>query len=540
MPTLVQSMVSSSATDVENTILLLMRCRQFQIDGSEECLRKMLPLAFSHDKSIFEAVDNAFNDAAVKRKYKKLAVLLHPDKNKCVGADGAFKLVSEAWTCLDNAMRSSYHLKRNFSSVVQATGYNCSNMSPTSCSKLDTFWTICTASPAVAAAPPPSSNDSDVNMQDAKATADTTRVVNGMPETGDKPVQMDTDAKLLHLVQKFLSVSVIAVNIRKTMLHCQAWVWIFSIMLSQCLIQGDNADSQDVENSYHYRDDVQRSSRAVMLSNNFNMKNDSLAQENLMSCPVAGDGFTIGNSNNELIEDLPNALSDIYSHGMTSELPDIIITEFTAIDDAEPVDEVIKNQGQVSEFAPNHGHIGDFVPAEMSREDPRGDSQVVVSQSNAGARKKTLNELVRDSWLNLTTDGDVRLGVKSFLDLRSWFRSNDVPSCQVCNEAGIKAELCKNGKCTVRIHQYCLKQLFSQIKTAKVCPSCGTSWPFTMPKAEYVQTEDDNGPRQSQQPTGSKGKKRRANMIVEDDGVGCSNQNELNEHRESQHDNERA
>ncbi|KAI5432669.1 uncharacterized protein LOC127117519 [Lathyrus oleraceus] len=85
------------------------------------------------------------DEAAVKRKYKKLAVLLHPDKNKCVGADGAFKLVSEAWTCLDNAMRSSYDLKRNFSSVVQATGYNCSNMPPTSCSKLDTFWTICTA-----------------------------------------------------------------------------------------------------------------------------------------------------------------------------------------------------------------------------------------------------------------------------------------------------------------------------------------------------------------------------------------------------------
>lgn len=44
MQTLVQLMASSSATDVENTILLLMRCRQFQIDGSETCLRKMLPL----------------------------------------------------------------------------------------------------------------------------------------------------------------------------------------------------------------------------------------------------------------------------------------------------------------------------------------------------------------------------------------------------------------------------------------------------------------------------------------------------------------
>lgn len=44
MPTLVQLMASSSASDVENTILLLMRCKQFQIDGAEACLHKMLPL----------------------------------------------------------------------------------------------------------------------------------------------------------------------------------------------------------------------------------------------------------------------------------------------------------------------------------------------------------------------------------------------------------------------------------------------------------------------------------------------------------------
>lgn len=44
MSTLVQLMASSSASDVENSILLLMRCRQFQIESSEACLRKMLPL----------------------------------------------------------------------------------------------------------------------------------------------------------------------------------------------------------------------------------------------------------------------------------------------------------------------------------------------------------------------------------------------------------------------------------------------------------------------------------------------------------------
>ncbi|KAF9688233.1 hypothetical protein SADUNF_Sadunf02G0175900 [Salix dunnii] len=95
---------------------------------------------------------------AVKKQYKKMAVLLHPDKNKTVGADGAFKLVSEAWTMLsDSLKKNSPNVKRNkkmascdvqtnFSSIHAAglPGYNqCSN-SPTS-HGLDTFWTVCTS-----------------------------------------------------------------------------------------------------------------------------------------------------------------------------------------------------------------------------------------------------------------------------------------------------------------------------------------------------------------------------------------------------------
>ncbi|MED6215962.1 hypothetical protein PIB30_003165 [Stylosanthes scabra] len=76
-------------------------------------------------------------------------------ENKCVGADGAFKLVSEAWTWLsDSALRSTYDLKRNgqLGGVTQtnlssghATGYSkCSNLS-SSHGRHDTFWTICTS-----------------------------------------------------------------------------------------------------------------------------------------------------------------------------------------------------------------------------------------------------------------------------------------------------------------------------------------------------------------------------------------------------------
>ncbi|OIW01118.1 hypothetical protein TanjilG_25226 [Lupinus angustifolius] len=121
-------------------------------------------------------------------------------------------------------------------------------------------------------------------------------------------------------------------------------------------------------------------------------------------------------------------------------------------------------------------------------------------------KEKTLHELVKDQWLDLTTDGNIKLGVKSFLDLRSWFRSNDVPSCYVCSEAGVKA--------------------------SKVCPSCATPWPYAFTKAEAVQIEDENEHRESQRATGSKEKKRRNNRIVED-GNAVQNEDD-NERRGSQ------
>ncbi|GLJ49266.1 hypothetical protein SUGI_1040940 [Cryptomeria japonica] len=57
---------------------------------------------------------NQFDDEATLRKqYRRLALLLHPDKNKSVGADGAFKLLHEAWSVLsDRVKRLSYDKKR--------------------------------------------------------------------------------------------------------------------------------------------------------------------------------------------------------------------------------------------------------------------------------------------------------------------------------------------------------------------------------------------------------------------------------------------
>ncbi|XP_071730054.1 uncharacterized protein [Rutidosis leptorrhynchoides] len=87
-------------------------------------------------------LDPSAEKSTLKKRYKKMAVLLHPDKNKTVGADEAFKLVSEAWAVLsDNVKRSLYDAKRNKQLSVGGYGVSGSESS----SRLDTFWTVCTS-----------------------------------------------------------------------------------------------------------------------------------------------------------------------------------------------------------------------------------------------------------------------------------------------------------------------------------------------------------------------------------------------------------
>ncbi|XP_051122302.1 uncharacterized protein LOC127245457 [Andrographis paniculata] len=49
------------------------------------------------------------DEETIRKQYRKLALLLHPDKNRSVGAEGAFKLVSQAWSLLsDKSKRIAY------------------------------------------------------------------------------------------------------------------------------------------------------------------------------------------------------------------------------------------------------------------------------------------------------------------------------------------------------------------------------------------------------------------------------------------------
>ncbi|CAM8989216.1 unnamed protein product [Rhodiola kirilowii] len=70
-----------------------------------------------HGESDWYAVLNVHpsaNDDMVRKKYRKLALMLHPDKNKTIGAEGAFKFISQAWSMLsDKSKRATYDAMRN-------------------------------------------------------------------------------------------------------------------------------------------------------------------------------------------------------------------------------------------------------------------------------------------------------------------------------------------------------------------------------------------------------------------------------------------
>ncbi|KAF8714948.1 hypothetical protein HU200_027489 [Digitaria exilis] len=62
------------------------------------------------------------DDETIKKRYRKLVLQLHPDKNKQVGAEGAFQLVQEAYKVLsDKTKRLIYDQKRNVRVFQQRT-----------------------------------------------------------------------------------------------------------------------------------------------------------------------------------------------------------------------------------------------------------------------------------------------------------------------------------------------------------------------------------------------------------------------------------
>uniref|UniRef100_A0A7N0TX18 J domain-containing protein n=1 Tax=Kalanchoe fedtschenkoi TaxID=63787 RepID=A0A7N0TX18_KALFE len=67
-------------------------------------------------------VEKITDEATIKKQYRKLALLLHPDKNKFAGAEAAFKLIGEANRVLsDKIMRSAFDMKVKASMKISAS-----------------------------------------------------------------------------------------------------------------------------------------------------------------------------------------------------------------------------------------------------------------------------------------------------------------------------------------------------------------------------------------------------------------------------------
>lgn len=85
------------------------------LDGSDQILA-VVDVLIAADKrinnhpdwyGILQLESRRNNDELIKRQYRRLALLLHPDKNKFPFADAAFKLVADAWALLSDTSRKS-------------------------------------------------------------------------------------------------------------------------------------------------------------------------------------------------------------------------------------------------------------------------------------------------------------------------------------------------------------------------------------------------------------------------------------------------
>ncbi|XP_010431643.1 PREDICTED: dnaJ homolog subfamily B member 12-like [Camelina sativa] len=110
-----------SANDYDGAKKLVNKAQRLypQLEGLKQVLMTIDVYISASNKTNGESdwygvlgVDPLADDEAVKKRYKKLALLLHPDKNRFHGAEGAFKLVSQACNLLSD--------KKHFDAVIAA------------------------------------------------------------------------------------------------------------------------------------------------------------------------------------------------------------------------------------------------------------------------------------------------------------------------------------------------------------------------------------------------------------------------------------
>ncbi|KAL4434047.1 hypothetical protein ABPG75_000488 [Micractinium tetrahymenae] len=61
MPTITQLLASSTVSDVQESIAMLLACKQFEVDGAPDTIRRMLPLIFAKDQAIKDRIVEALD-----------------------------------------------------------------------------------------------------------------------------------------------------------------------------------------------------------------------------------------------------------------------------------------------------------------------------------------------------------------------------------------------------------------------------------------------------------------------------------------------
>ncbi|KAL2629541.1 hypothetical protein R1flu_014227 [Riccia fluitans] len=129
------------------------------------------------------------------------------------------------------------------------------------------------------------------------------------------------------------------------------------------------------------------------------------------------------------------------------------------------------------------------------------------------AKEEALELLIKDQWLSRTDEGGVSLGTRSYLELRGLFRNLEVPFCEVCNEAAIKAQLCRNDSCSTRMHAYCSVKKFRG-RQARVCSRCQTQWMAASADDGLAENDHEDEGSASERPAPHPSRSRPRRLVV--------------------------
>lgn len=112
-----------------------------------------------------------------------------------------------------------------------------------------------------------------------------------------------------------------------------------------------------------------------------------------------------------------------------------------------------------------------------------GETQTQTQQGLTKAEaERTLEALVDEGWLDVSSRGYYRLSTRALIELRTWLVEtyNDdeetrVRNCVGCGDIVVVGRRCVDLDCGVRVHGHCLPNVL-RASGGEKCPTCGKVW----------------------------------------------------------------